>query len=188
MRKRRILKEMVLLILLAGLAGAISNLARPGSATLDWVGHYGPGSSALITLPVGRDAPAPADPLSVAPHKDPATAYLTVDGDVAARLHKAGAVFIDVRRSDSFKEGHIPGARSIVVWERDADAKIATLQGSTVSLDSVIVIYCSGSDYTDSERLAKKMALTGFRNLYVYRQGFDDWKNRRGSGERGTPP
>lgn len=188
MRKRRILKEMVLLILLAALAGAISNLARPGSATLDWVGNYGPAGSALITIPMGKEAPAAADPLSVAPRKDPATAYLTVDGDVAARLHKAGAVFIDVRRSDSFKAGHIPGARSIVVWERDADSRIAALPGSAVSLDSVIVIYCSGNDYTDSERLAKKMALSGFRNLYVYRQGFDDWENRRGSVERGTPP
>ena len=188
MRKRRIFKELLLLVLLGSLAGAISNLARPESAKLDWVGHYGSPGSSLIPFPGIPTSPPASDPLSAAPHKDPAMIYLTIDGDVAARLQKAGAVFIDARRSEAYKEGHIAGARSIAVWERDADAKIAALPGSKVPPDSVIVIYCSGANCTDSELLAQKMALSGFRNLYVYRQGFPDWESRRGPVERGTTP
>ena len=114
--------------------------------------------------------------------------YQNIEGDVAGRLHKAGAVFIDARRSEAYKEGHIAGARSIPVWERDADARIAALPGSKIQPDAVIVIYCSGGNCTDSELLAQKMSLSGFRNLYVYRQGFPDWESRRSPVERGTTP
>jgi rhodanese-related sulfurtransferase len=187
-RKRRILKEVLLLVLLGALAAAISNLARTDGAKLEWVGNFGPAGSSLIPFPAKTTTPPAADPLSEAPHKDPGMIYLTIDGDIATRLHKAGAVFLDARRSEAYKAGHIAGARSIAVWEPDTDAKIAALPGAKVPLDSVIVIYCSGANCTDSERLAQRMALSGFRNLYVYRQGLPDWESRRGPVDRGAAP
>jgi len=45
-----------------------------------------------------------------------------------------------------------------------------------VQFDDVIVVYCSGANCTDSLALSEKLAMAGYLNLYVYKNGFPEWK------------
>lgn len=171
----------------------LSNLLAAGPRKLAWLGSYSELTAGNVTpAPVpapGGSLPGPeGDAASIAPPKDPALLYLEISGEVAERLHRAGALFIDARRTEAFERGHIGGATSIAVWEHDADSKTAALHGQGVKPDRVIVVYCSGKDCTDSKMMAEKLAMAGFFNLYVYEGGFPDWEKRGLPVARGKAP
>jgi rhodanese-related sulfurtransferase len=115
---------------------------------------------------------------SLAPPKDPGDLYLEISSETALKLHDAGALFLDARRSQFYEEGHIAGARSLAIWEHDVETKIQALRQQGISYDEVMVIYCSGGDCVDSLRLAEQLALAGFLNLYIYKDGYPDWQKR----------
>jgi len=50
------------------------------------------------------------------------------------------------------------------------------------------VVYCSGGDCQDSKILSEKLAMTGFYNIYVYKDGFPDWEQRGLPVHRGKTP
>ena len=54
--------------------------------------------------------------------------------------------------------------------------------------DDVIVAYCSGGECQDSIRLAEKLAMAGFYNIYVYKEGFPDWQKKGRPIDRGLEP
>jgi rhodanese-related sulfurtransferase len=97
-------------------------------------------------------------------------------------------MFIDARRSADYEAGHIAGARSIPVWEHEADARVSALQAEGVLPDQVIVVYCSGIRCDDSAQLAEKLAFAGFFNVYVYAGGFPDWQFADGPVRQGKNP
>jgi rhodanese-related sulfurtransferase len=103
---------------------------------------------------------------------------MVISGEVARKLHGAGAVFLDARRTTAYQSGHIKGARSLAVWEHDADGKVGALGAEGMPPDQVLVTYCSGPDCEDSALLAEKLSMAGFFNVYVYKDGFPDWEKR----------
>jgi rhodanese-related sulfurtransferase len=113
---------------------------------------------------------------SLAPVKDPSLLYLEINGALAFRLHEAGALFIDARRQESYLESHITNAINIPAWGGKTDERIRALQNEGVAFDDVIVVYCSGSDCTDSLALSEKLAMSGYLNLYIDKMGFPEWK------------
>jgi rhodanese-related sulfurtransferase len=113
---------------------------------------------------------------SLAPAKDPTLLYLEIQGDMARRLHDAGALFIDARQQESYLESHISKAVNIPVWGSKADEGIRALQNVGAAFDDVIVVYCSGSDCSDSLALSEKLAMNGYLNLYIYKMGFPEWE------------
>jgi len=136
---------------------------------------------------------APAPPPSAADvkarfpaHKD--TPYVELHGDDVALLHRAGALFLDARRSSVYAEGHIAGARSVSVWEADVDERVGALLAEGGHEKVPVVIYCSGGDCEDSHMLAQKLFGAGFENLYVYRDGWPDWQKRGLPGRTGPNP
>jgi rhodanese-related sulfurtransferase len=135
--------------------------------------------------------PAPAaDPLArFKPH--PNDAYVEISGADASMLHASGVLFLDARRTSVFEAGHIPGARSFSVWESDVDDKVNALfneRSDPRDQDKPIVIYCSGGACEDSHMLAQKLWGIQFNNLYVYKDGFPDWRNRGGAVKTGGQP
>ncbi len=192
MNFKRVLVEAGVLIAAAAVLGAGTNLFRPESRKLAWRGGYasagtasrsGPASSATAT-----GGGAGAELLSLAPPKDPGLVYLDIPGEIAHRLHGAGAFFIDARRSAAYAEGHISGAASIPVWEHDADDRVAALMAQGKRPDEVIVVYCSGGACEDAAMLAGKLSQAGFYNVYLYKDGFPAWQSRGWPVQRGRQP
>lgn len=156
--------EAALLMIAAGFLGAGTNSLRPESRKLAWI----------LRLE--------------APPKDPGLLYLEISGDVALRLHHAGALFIDARRSSIYEQGHIEKAINIPVWEHDADQRVSALQARGLKPDAVIVVYCSGGKCEDAVRLSGKLALANFYNIYLYRDGFPVWQGKGWPIKRGKQP
>jgi rhodanese-related sulfurtransferase len=178
MNWKRILIEALLLLAVAFLAGVASNSSRSEAHKLAWIAGYRtpePGSRlAPARAPTVPAQPASAgnDLLSLAPLKDPSLIFLPISGEVALRLHNAGALFVDARRSTVYEQGHIEKALNIPVWEHDVEDRIAALPAQGVKPDQVMVIYCSGGNCEDGPRLSEKLALAGFFNVYLYKDGF----------------
>ena len=139
--------------------------------------------------PPPSPAPAPDPGARFVPHPD--KPYVEIGGDDVAALHKAGALFLDARRSSVYEEGHIAGARSFSVWESDVDEKVNALfneRSDPRDQNLPIVIYCSGGACEDSHMLAQKLWGVQFNNVYVYRDGYPDWQKRGGATRSGTNP
>ena len=134
--------------------------------------------------------PAPPDVLShFQPHEK--VAYVEIGYDDVAKLHAAGALFLDARRTSVYEEGHIAGARPFSVWESDIDDKVNKLFAERSDLRDQakpIVAYCSGGDCEDSHMLAQKLWGIQFNNVYVYKDGFPDWQKHGGAVHVGGNP
>ena len=76
-------------------------------------------------------------------------------------------------RSAEFRAGHIPGARSLPLWEDGLDVRLADLRDFQVEDPRrVIVLYCTGSACTDSHDLAQRLFALGLPNLRIYTGGY----------------
>jgi len=137
-------------------------------------------------------AKAPDKPVDLAkfqPHPDKPS--VEIQYDEAAALHRAGALFLDARRSEVYQQGHIAGARPFSVWEADIDQKVNALfdeRNDPRDQNKPIVIYCSGGACEDSHMLAQKLWGIQFNNVYIYKDGYPDWQKRRGATRQGTTP
>ncbi len=199
MRVSRIL----ILVLLAVLYGAISNLTAGRERKLAWVGSYSSGAGPLPASPRPR-VPASGTPQdsSVAPSAAPSAAspntsgftphpdkaWVEIDSDAVEQLHKQGVLFLDARRSSVYKDGHIQGARSFPVWESDIDARVKAFFEEGRDQRAPIVVYCSGGDCEDSHMLSEKLYFVGFDNALVYKGGFPDWEKRGLPASKGDRP
>ena len=78
---------------------------------------------------------------------------------------KEGAIIIDVRSSQEYKEGHIDGA--IIIPEYEIKRKI---ENKVQDKNQNIVVYCSsGSRSKKAQKILKKL---GYENVYNLYNGF----------------
>jgi len=109
--------------------------------------------------------------------------------DAAWSAFQLGVPFLDARRSADFEAGHLAGAWSAPVWEATVTARITEFEArANPAPRAPIVIYCSGGDCDDSRLLAGKLLQLGYRNLFIYRDGFPDWERRGRPVARGARP
>ncbi len=120
------------------------------------------------------------------PHPDKPSAEISPDQAIA--LWQLKAIFMDARRSDAYRQGHIAGARSFPVWESDIDARVAAFYEEGHPGDAPIVAYCTGGACEDSHMLAQKLWGVGFNNVLVYTEGFPDWARRGLPVNQGKQP
>ncbi|HTR04170.1 MAG TPA: rhodanese-like domain-containing protein [Thermoanaerobaculia bacterium] len=200
MRRGSFWREAVGLLVLAGVAATVSNLVAGPERKLRWIGNYSTpseGASAAAgkpARPTAAAAPAAAvtpsaggSGSSFPPHPD--KAWLEISGDDVVSLHdRGGVLFLDARRSSVYRDGHIPGSRSVSVWEADVDDKVKALFAEGRDQSAPIVIYCSGGDCEDSHMLAQKLYFVGFDNVLVYKDGFPDWQKRGLQVSKGDTP
>jgi len=83
---------------------------------------------------------------------------------------KHQGIFLDARRSELFREGHIPGAKSLPLDDFD---KVYPL--ISFSKDSAYIIYCEGRDCEFSDLLALRLYSLGYRKLAVFPGGWEEW-------------
>ncbi|HSN69816.1 MAG TPA: rhodanese-like domain-containing protein, partial [Thermoanaerobaculia bacterium] len=137
--------------------------------------------------------PAPARP--VAPKYSLADFPSTPDSpsdeispDQAIALWQLKVPFLDARRSDVYRQGHIAGARSFPVWESDIDARVTAFYEEGHDQEKPVVLYCSGGACEDSHMLAQKLWGLGFNNVLVYTEGWPDWARRGLPARQGDQP
>jgi len=149
---RTVLGQTLALTLSAVLLGLIVNQARSDSMPL--LGDWSP--EARITLKFGRNILIPFE-------------------EARDRFFTRGAVFIDARPQDLYREGHIQGAINLPLadFDRLADKVVQDLPE-----DALLVTYCDGEDCALSAELAVKLKEIGFENVRVLHDGWNRWRNR----------
>ncbi|HET7678379.1 MAG TPA: molybdopterin-synthase adenylyltransferase MoeB [Candidatus Limnocylindrales bacterium] len=93
-----------------------------------------------------------------------------VGTDEAARLIEAGGVPVDVRESDEWQEGHLPGA--VHVPRGFLESRI---EAFLPERDRPLVLYCAGG--TRSALAARQLAELGYREVVSMEGGFQQWKS-----------
>ena len=79
------------------------------------------------------------------------------------KLLKDGAILVDVRSPQEYKEGHLDGAISIPEYEI-----ISKHSSNFKSRDEVIILYCSNG--IRSKKAQRKLEKIGYNNVYNFFQ------------------
>jgi rhodanese-related sulfurtransferase len=87
----------------------------------------------------------------------------------AIRLANAGAVLVDLRSPNQFKDGHITGARNL-----PGDQIAADPQSVAKLADKTIVLYCDTGTTTAAAQ--RTLAQAGVKNVFSLRGGLAAWK------------
>ncbi len=203
--------RVAVILLLAAVAAAVSNVAASTSRKLAWVGAYPRALEVAAAEPAPRETVAPATSAAPAtgdastppqtgavgavgpdlarafpPHPDKAAIEIP-PADVE-RLYREKMLFLDARRSSVYADGHIAGARSVPVWESDIDDRVRKLFEEGLDQRAPVVAYCSGGNCEDSHMLAEKLYKVGFDNVLIYKDGFPDWQKRGLPVSKGANP
>ena len=197
MRRESFWRHAVALIALSIVAAAVSNLLAGPERKLRWIGTYGPaagGAGAVGGGPTASPAAVPSTSSTSSgesakafpPHPD--KPWLEISGNDVALLRDRGTLILDARRSSVYRDGHITGARSLSVWEADADDKVRALFAEGRDQSAPVVVYCSGGECEDSHMLAEKLYKVGFDDVLVYKDGFPDWQKRGLAVSKGDAP
>ncbi len=86
-----------------------------------------------------------------------------------AKLISEGALVIDVRAEQAYYKEHIPGALNIPLAKLEEAMK-------ELSKEKTIVVYCTNVECTASYIAARKLAASGYKNIYRYTPGIKGWK------------
>jgi len=141
------------LILLLGFALGIGvNQARRDR--IEWVGEWSPRPSSLSRLGQAR-------PISI---------------EEAERLFlKRGALFIDARPPQLYRQGHITGALNLPPESREGFRKGVMAH---IPVGAPIVIYCEGERSFQSRALSRELISKGYGNVQILGNGWNQWVAR----------
>ena len=93
----------------------------------------------------------------------------TVAPNEAIRMMNGGAVLVDLRSANQFKDGHIEGARNVPGDQLAADAKaLERLAART------LVLYCDNGATTNAA--LRTLARAGAKDVFSLRGGLAAWK------------
>ena len=82
------------------------------------------------------------------------------------QFQKEGAIIIDVRSPQEYREGHISGAISIPEYEIKKEA-----QKKLKNKNETIVVYCSSGGR--SKKAQKQLRKLGYQNVYNLYEGYN---------------
>ncbi len=89
-------------------------------------------------------------------------------------LENPELLLIDARRPEDYAAGHIPGARNVFAYDFAAHIP----EFITLPRTKPILIYCDGGQCELSRYLAEQLRTLGFRRLYIYEGGWEEWRQR----------
>ena len=94
----------------------------------------------------------------------------TVDVATAKALFDRGVPFLDVRSSNRYDAGHIPGAANLSTALTESE--LAEVAGK----NQEVVIYCGGSNCHRSSGVCKRAVSWGWKKVYYFRDGYPGWE------------
>lgn len=81
-------------------------------------------------------------------------------------------LLVNVLDPTAFAQAHIPDSHNVPVADKGFNERIRALGANE---DSRVVLYCSNFDCNASHAAAKQLEQAGFRDLYHYAGGIEDW-------------
>jgi len=96
----------------------------------------------------------------------------TVNAEKAKALHKAGAVFVDVRNERDWLLGHVAGAVNLDFSE---DEFVVLYLSQAIDKSIPIVFYCDSPLATSSATASFFAVSWGYENVYYFRDGYFSW-------------
>ncbi|MFC2049422.1 rhodanese-like domain-containing protein [Chlamydiota bacterium] len=116
-------------------------------------------------------------PLAVFAQDNPGTqqSVATVNGDQLKSWYdqKKPMVVLDARTKEYFDGKLLPDAKWLP-YNSSEDA----IRAAAPSKDGLIVVYCWGPECPASGMLAHKLQSMGYTNIYEYRGGVQEWKQK----------
>ncbi len=90
----------------------------------------------------------------------------------AYELYKDKILFVDAREPEEYEDGHIAGAVNLPLFRlNEFSGRIAAMSKS-----QPLVTYCEGSDCDMSIRLGNELFSKGFKKVFVFFGGWEEWK------------
>jgi rhodanese-related sulfurtransferase len=125
---------------------------------------------------------------ALAAGEDLSAYYGEIDVETLRSLLEADmVVLLDARNAFDYSQGHIPRAISFPIGEFDRKySDAAELLTEAGRQQKSIVIYCIGVNCLDSSLLAKELHKKGHREIFVYKQGIEEWKQLGYPVKRGS--
>jgi rhodanese-related sulfurtransferase len=99
-------------------------------------------------------------------------AFLTIE-QTSRLLNEGQTLFIDTRYKEEFEQGHLKNAKNLPVGASREDI-MKFFQ--SIPKDQKIVTYCSSPRCNSSRRLAGFITYLGYKNVYIYLEGFKEWE------------
>jgi len=138
------------------------------------------------TLPIKRDTaklPTPvqkqlAEKVTPIEEQGPVKAKAINYSQVKKLMADPTVMILDARNEHEFAEGHLPNSRNIFALE--FERYIPELIG--MNKDIRIIVYCGGGQCELSHELSNNLIGLGFKKVYIYLGGWDDWK-KNGMGK-----
>jgi rhodanese-related sulfurtransferase len=161
-----VVKQALVLVIVSAVIGGALNLIRHDR--VPWIPKS---STRRIQVVNPTDEEAIGQPLDSTPYLP--KAILT---DAVEKLLEKGAVIIDCRLPEFYAEGHIPGAINIPF----ESGNLLMLALSAIPKDAQVIIYCDGVGCDLSTDLATYMIMEGYREVYDYQGGWEEWSASRG--------
>lgn len=126
----------------------------------------------LVPEPAAASA-APSAPAGFTPTPKDQLPAGQITLDEAKALFDIGAMFVDSRSLDHFKQGHVENAIRIEssMFRMGDPAELAL-----IPREAVVVVYCNGGHCDESENVAKYLSASGYKTVYVLHDGFPGWK------------
>ena len=147
--KRKIIKEIVLIISISVCVGLLVNISL--------IKRYLKGEFSLSFLSA---------------EEFPVISYITL-AEAESLFAQGQAVFVDTRSEEAYQKGHVVGAVNVPFEEFDP----VVLEEISFPYDKPIVVYCDGSECQSSTNLAKHLAEQGYEDIRVFFGGWQEWKN-----------
>jgi rhodanese-related sulfurtransferase len=95
--------------------------------------------------------------------------------DFRQYVDKKEGLILDARPEIFHRLGHVPGALSFP--REDFDAAYAKMRSRLESdKGQVLLVYCAGADCEDSQMVADGLAKLGYRRVFVFKGGWDEWE------------
>ncbi|MCP3873692.1 MAG: rhodanese-like domain-containing protein [Desulfobacteraceae bacterium] len=90
-------------------------------------------------------------------------------------VEKKQRIILDVRPTETYNQGHLPGALSFPLM--DFDQMVEQLLTS-IKKASPILVYCSSVECTDSHTFAERLKNMKYENVKVFSGGFRQWEEK----------
>ena len=91
----------------------------------------------------------------------------------AYKLYKKNIVFLDARDHEDYKEGHIKNALNLPFYDFEKYKDVL----NNIPKNSALVTYCAGTDCDLSILLGNQLFDSGYKKVYIFFGGWNDWLN-----------
>jgi rhodanese-related sulfurtransferase len=95
--------------------------------------------------------------------------------EVLKHVEEGTAIMIDARDPNEYEAGHITGALNLPDHNfMESYQEI----GDSLPREIPLVVYCQGGQCDQSHSVLEQLKEFGFEQLFLYKEGWNDWKDK----------